>query len=97
VAGGQGTFGLNFYLTDAQQERAIAYLRQQSVPIVLGSYADYDGEFGSDYPLVAAYVASRYRDAGVIPVEGAPRFRVLVENGRPPVRMDPYFGLPCFQ
>jgi hypothetical protein len=96
-AGGQGTFGLNFYLSEAQQLEAVARLRRQSVPLVLASYHDFQGEFIDDYPRVYEYVASRYREAGVIDVNGEPRLRVLVEAARPVRRTDPQSGLPCFQ
>ena len=96
-AAGQGTFGLTFYESDAQQDEAVARLRLQSVPIVLGAYEDFEGDFVQDYSRVAAYLASRYRDAGVIDVDDEPRFRVLVDNGRTPTGVDPHLGLPCFR
>jgi hypothetical protein len=95
-AAGQGTFGLNFYRREAQQREAVERLKRQSAPIVLGSADDFKGEFIEEYPYVYEYVAAHYRDAGVIAVEGKPRFRVLVDNRRQPVRSDPYFHLPCF-
>jgi hypothetical protein len=96
-AAGQGTFGLNFYLTDEQQMEAIERLRQQSVPIVLGSYDDFEGEFVHDYRRVYQYVERHYRDAGAILVNGEPRLRVLVEARRPSVSTDAATGLPCFR
>ena len=97
VAAGQGTFGLTFYESEAQQEEAVARLSMQSVPVVLGAYDDFEGEFADDYRRVYQYVATRYRHAGVIAVDGRPRFRVLVAADRAPVRSDPVFGLPCFR
>ncbi len=81
-AAGQGTFGLNFYTAEEQQRNAVERLRQQSVPVVLGSFDEYEGEFADDYPIVAAYLAEHYREAGTIAVDGEPRFRVLVESKR---------------
>ncbi len=52
-AGGQGTFGLNFYTAEEQQRTAVARLREQSVPVVLGSFDEFEGEFVDDYPVVA--------------------------------------------
>jgi hypothetical protein len=96
-AGGQGTFGLNFYTADEPQRAAVARLRTQSVPIVIASYDEYEGEFVEDYPIVAQYLAGRYRDAGTIAVEGEPRFRVLVDSTRAPARTDAVLGLPCYR
>jgi hypothetical protein len=96
VAAGQGTFGLTFYESDTQQDEAVARLARQSVPVVLGAFDDFEGEFADDYRRVYGYVAEHYRDAGVIPVDGRPRFRVLVDADRAPARRDPVFGLPCF-
>ena len=97
VAAGQGTFGLTFYEAEPQQREAVARLERQSVPIVIGAYEDFEGEFADDYRLVHRYVAAHYRDAGAIPVEGHPRFRVLVATDREAVRVDPVLGLPCFR
>lgn len=97
VAAGQGTFGLTFYESDAQQDEAVERLSRQSVPVVLGAFDDFEGEFADDYRRVYRYVSAHYVDAGVIDVDGRPRFRVLVESDRQPVRRDPVFGLPCFR
>jgi hypothetical protein len=97
VAAGQGTFGLTFYESEAQQREAVARLQQQSVPVVIGSFEDYEGDFAGDYRLVAAWVAAHYREAGSISVDGEPRFRVLVESSRPVRRTHPSFDLPCFR
>jgi hypothetical protein len=97
VAAGQGTFGLTFYESEAQQRAAVARLERQSVPVVIGAYEDFQGEFADDYRYVYQYVAAHYRDAGVIPVDGRPRFRVLVSSSREPRGVDPQFGLPCFK
>jgi hypothetical protein len=97
VAAGQGTFGLTFYESEPQQHEAVARLDGQSVPVVIGAYEDFEGEFADDYRVVHRYVAAHYRDAGVIPVDGHPRFRVLVAIDREPLRVDPVLGLPCFR
>jgi hypothetical protein len=65
------------------------------VPVALADAADLDN-FNELYPLVARYVAERYREAGSIMVDGEPRYRVLVTSGRAPIRRDPELGLPCF-
>jgi hypothetical protein len=97
VAAGQGTFGLAFYESEVQQREAVERLREQSVPVVIGSYDDFEGEFASDYRLVHAYVAEHYTDAGPLEAGGAPRFRVLVAAERQARGTHPLFGLPCFK
>ena len=67
------------------------------MPVVLGSFDEYEGEFVDDYPIVAAYLAEHYREAGTIAVDGEPRFRVLVESEREPRRVDPTLNLPCYR
>jgi hypothetical protein len=96
-AGGQGTFGLNFYTAEEQQRTAVMRLRKQSVPVVIGSFDEYEGEFVDDYPIVADYLAKHYRDAGAIAVDGEPRFRVFVESRREPLGTDPILNLPCYR
>jgi hypothetical protein len=96
-AAGQGTFGLNFYTAEEQQRNAVNRLREQSVPVVLGSFDEYEGEFVEDYPIVAKYVTEHYRDAGTIDVEGEPRFRVLVDSTRQPTHVDGILNLPCYR
>jgi hypothetical protein len=97
IAGGQGTFGLTFYESEVQQREAVARLEHQSVPVVIGAYDDFKGEFVDDYRYVYQYVAAHYREAGVIQVDGRPRFRILVSTSREPSGIDPLLGLPCFK
>jgi hypothetical protein len=96
-AAGQGTFGLNFYESEPQQLEAVGRIERQSVPIVLGSYDEFEEEFVHDYRRVSEYVAAHYRDAGAILEEGSPRFRVLVDTRRAVRRLDAATGLPCFR
>jgi hypothetical protein len=96
-AAGQAMFKLSLYTSERDQQRALARLGQQSVPIVLADARDFDGGFLSDYPLVAGYLAERYRAAGTIDVDEEPRLRVFVDARRQPARRDARLGLPCFQ
>ena len=96
-AAGQATVSLAFYTSDADQQRALDRLRQQSVPVILADDQAFEEEFASDYPVLAAYVRERYRHAGTIPVDDEPGFRVYVEANRTPVRTDAALGLPCFR
>jgi hypothetical protein len=91
-AAGQGALSMGLYTSEDDQRRALAKLAGQSVPIVLADAARYQSEFIWTYPLLARYIGEHYRQAGMI--DG--RFLVFVEASRPPRRVDPYSGLPCF-
>jgi hypothetical protein len=96
-AAGQAMFKLSLYTSEQDQQRALARLEQQSVPIVLADVREIDGGFLADYPLIARYIGERYREAGTIDVDEEPRLRVFADAHREPVRRDARFGLPCFQ
>ena len=96
-AAGQALFKLSLYTSERDQERALARLEGQSVPIILADAREYGEDFLDDYPLVAAHVEKNYRNAGTIGVSEEPGFVVLVEKNRNPVREDDELGLPCFR
>ncbi len=96
-AAGQAMFKLSLYTSEHDQQRALARLEQQSVPLVLADIREFEGGFLSDYPLIARHFAERYREAGTIDVDEEPRLRVFVDARRTPLRLDARFGLPCFQ
>ena len=96
-AAGQPLFELSLFTSELDQRRAVERLGQQSVPIVLAEDGEFEEGFASDYPLVAQYVAERYRDAGTMKIDDEPRFRVFVSKDRQPVRTDPVSGFPCFR
>ena len=96
-AAGQAMFKLSLYTSERDQERALARLEQQSVPLVLADIREFEGGFLSDYPLIARHLAEHYREAGTIDVDEEPRLRVFVDARRTPSRLDARFGLPCFQ
>jgi hypothetical protein len=96
-AAGLGTLSLSLYTSDADQRLALDRLGRQSVPIVLADAAPFDDEFVHDYPLLAQYLSTHYRQAGTIDVDDDRRFRVFVDAGLTPRRRDPHLGLPCFQ
>jgi hypothetical protein len=96
-AAGQAMFKLSLYTSDKDQRRALARLKQQSVPVILADASEFEGGFVSDYPLLARHLAEQYHEAGTIVIDDEPRFRVFVESNRRPHRMDPHLGLPCFQ
>ena len=96
-AAGQATISLSMYTSEEDQRLAIARLDAQSVPVVLAEARDFEEGFVSDYPLLAKYIAGRYREAGTIAVDREPRFLVFVDTRRQPRGVDPFLGLPCFQ
>jgi hypothetical protein len=95
-AAGQGLFAFGFSRGEADQRLALERLQRQSVPVAVMD-ADYEHEFGHNYPLLASHLAHHYRDLGVIPTGGEPRFRLFVEAARRPRGVDPRLGIPCFR
>jgi hypothetical protein len=85
------------YTSDQDQRRAIARLDAQSVPVLVASAREFGDSLLEDYPLVARYLAGRFRDVGSIEVDEESRVRVFVDASRNPVRMDTRLGLPCFR
>jgi hypothetical protein len=82
---------------ESWQRMAVARLQRQSVPIVLTPPPPrFEEEFAADYPIVAAYLVSRYRVAGTIDAEGEPQFQVLVDRARSTGRSYAGGALPCF-
>ncbi len=95
-AGGQRQFASNVLKSEKDQLLVLKRLKHQSVPVVVTN-ADYEGELAADYPIVARYVESGYREVGIINSGGKPLLRVWVEKGRAAIRIDPVLGLPCFK
>jgi hypothetical protein len=94
-AAGQIRYFSNFYSTPDQQREAIDRWRRQVVPIAVTPPAPrFDDEFASDYPLLAAYLRSRYRNVGRLTVERGAVVDVWVDGTQ--VRpLDRDTGLPC--
>jgi hypothetical protein len=96
-AAGQAMFKLSLYTSERDQQRALAKLEQQSVPIVLADARESGDGFLDDYPLLAQHLETDYRHAGTIIVEGEPGVVVFVERRREPLHVDSELGLPCFR
>jgi hypothetical protein len=78
------------------QERSVAALASESVPIVLIQLKGYD-QFVAAYPLMIAYLRQHYRVAGETTfgdAVGGP-YRVLVRRDRTVTRIEPTWSLPC--
>ena len=91
-AAGQAALAMGLYTSEDDQQRALARLSGQSVPIVLADASRFQSEFIWSYPLLARYISDHYREAGTID----DRFLVFVDASRMPRRADPLSGLPCF-
>lgn len=97
-AAGQLNFALGVGESKQDQHRALERLRGQSVPIAITVPVEqFNVEFGDDYPLLAAYLAERYREAGVFEIDAQPRLRILVDRTRQPVGTFDQGDLPCFR
>ena len=83
------------HTSEDNQRRAVAQLASQSVLIVLVNANRIDVDFVRAYPLLAQYVSSHYRRAGMI--DAGMQFLVYVKADRQPRRLDSHLGLPCFQ
>ena len=94
-AGGD-MLSLGFGTLEPEQRQFLERLRAQSVPVMLAS-EDMEDAFVTDYPLLAAYAATHYREAGTIRRTDSAKFRVFVEVDRRIVRQDPLSGLPCYR
>jgi 4-amino-4-deoxy-L-arabinose transferase-like glycosyltransferase len=81
------------------QARSIAAFEAQPTPVVLLRADDYD-MFRTDYPLLDAYIARRYRLAGETnfgnPEAEPGGYRVFVRSDRQAASTDQETGLPCF-
>ena len=58
-AAGQAMFKLSLYTSERDQQRALAKLEQQSVPIVLADDREFGEGFLEDYPLLAQHLDDR--------------------------------------
>jgi hypothetical protein len=94
-AAGQIRYFSNFYSAPDQQREAIDRWRRQVAPIAVTPPAPrFDDEFATDYPLLAAYLRSRYRNVGRLTIERGAAVDVWVDgtHARP---LDRETGLPC--
>jgi hypothetical protein len=95
-AGGHEAYREPFYTSTADQNKMLARLQRESVPFVLVA-AWREEEFRGNFAQVVAYVDERYRTMTAIQIEDGQEVRVLVEENRAAVRVDPETGWPCFR
>jgi hypothetical protein len=96
-AAGIAFFHPGFFTSPAQQQRALARLRAQSVPIAIVEEGRNAQFFSRDQPLLAAYLAELYRPAATVAAADGQRYAVLIDKRAAPVRSYGPWGLPCFR
>jgi hypothetical protein len=94
-AAGQEYFG-GYFGSDANERFAFDHLRRQSVPFVIVP-SDYQDEFDSRFPLVAAYVHARYAPLTDVPIDDEQTIHILVSRDMPAATRDSETGWPCFR
>jgi hypothetical protein len=96
-AGGHGDLRPDFFNTDAQQRLTIDRLRRQSVPVVImPPRAEYAG-FQQSFPLLDAYMQSRFRSWGALDLGDGTSLELLVDKARPETGRFELFDWPCFR
>jgi hypothetical protein len=92
-AAGQEYFG-SYFESDANQQFALNRLRRQRVPFAIIP-SDYQDEFNTSFPLMAAYLRTRYSPLTDVRVSDELTVHILVDSDwRAPTR-DVETGWPC--
>jgi hypothetical protein len=95
-AAGLAFFQPGFFSSPPEEERALARLRAQHVPLVLVDVERYES-FVDNHPQLSAYLADRYALAGEVAAADGGVLRVLADRSAVPVRNIPPWSLPCFR
>ena len=90
-AGGRATIVPGFYLEDRYAARTFAWLRKESVPLVL---AEVEEDYYEEFPRLTEYLRAYYVDAGRVRLDDGNELRVLARRSPPPAGT--HHGLPCF-
>lgn len=94
-AGGQMAFRPNFYRDPADQRRAIARMRRQSVPFFILALEE-EADFRGALQLLAAHLDERYSPLVDVPIPDQRGLRIYVERRRGATGTDRTTGWPCF-
>jgi hypothetical protein len=97
-AGGVIFFHHDHFSSPEEQERIIAKLETQSVPIVITDAQLHESRVKHLQPLIYTYLAAHYRRAhqsGLGERDGD-QFRILVDRSRTPTSTYGEFSLPCY-
>ena len=94
-AGDQFFFYHQYRTASEDQQRFLARLRAQSVPIVLAKTREY-GEIQNQFPLLHDHLIAHYQDAGALTLERDVQYRVLIDPRVPPTGTYEPLSLPCF-
>jgi hypothetical protein len=95
-AAGQSSFVEGYASSDGDQERQVRRAEAQVVAFVIELSDQYEG-WRSAFPRLDAYVQSRFRALGDIPVDTGRQVHVLVHAGLPPNGVDSETGWPCYR
>ena len=96
-AGGQIAFLGGYYDSENYQRLALRRLAQQVVPLVLIPGEAYAGDFGRGFPLLAAYVNSRYVPLGTYGEDAGTSIQVLFDRTLTVSAPDAETGWPCLK
>jgi hypothetical protein len=95
-SGGRSQIISGPYSRDADEERTMARLERQSVPLVV-LVTHMEAEFRARMPRIAAYLDARYRPLARIEVPETEGVAVWVERSRRSTGLDASTGWPCFK
>ena len=95
-AGGQAYFDGSFFQSELDQRRALGRLAHQVAPVAITT--EEQGEFQSDFPLIAQHLYERYRRVGTVDSnDEQPPIVVWADRTVTPTGVDDILGLPCFR
>jgi hypothetical protein len=96
-AGGMSVYFGGHWSRPSDQQRAVARLRRESVPIAIVPLAYY-GEFRADFPILDNYLRTAYRVAAESSMSDSENsYRIYVRHDAPARGASARFGLPCFR
>ncbi len=95
-AGGHAVFIGRYYSAVADQERTIAQLNRERVPLVVLPDDGAD-DLREGFALLAAYIDRQYSPAGALALSGERRATVLAHRHLPQTGVDAASGWSCFR
>jgi hypothetical protein len=96
-AGGHGDLRPDFFNTEAHQRLTIERLRRQSVPVVIMPPHDEYAGFQQSFPILDAYLQSRFQPSGALDLGDGVVLDLMVERTRPVTGRFHPFDWPCFR
>ncbi|MBA2449315.1 MAG: hypothetical protein H0V51_14945 [Chloroflexi bacterium] len=98
-AGDQIFFYLEYRTSPEDQQRTLAGMQEQSVPVVLADGRRYEADIQSEFSLIHDYLTQHYRLAREVQFDKSDPviFRVLVDRRITPTGTYEPLSLPCFR